>query len=182
MGLRNRNLYKGEKCFFVTTTCIHWINFIEYSKSYEILENSLNYVSEKYKASILAYVIMPNHMHAVVYFNEDNRLSDLMRDFKKFTSTMVRKGIDNLQFENLLERLRSNKKGRAFQVWMQRFDDLCLFNKNLVEQKIEYIHCNPLQEKWNLARCPEQYRYSSASFYQQGIQRNCRVTDYRSHF
>lgn len=182
MGLRNRHLYKEEKCFFVTTTCINWINLIEYSQCYQVLENSLNFVSEKYKASILAYVIMPNHLHLVVYFKEENKLSNFMRDFKKFTSTMIRKGIDKPCFSLLLSKLRTKKNNRAFQVWMDRFDDVYLNDKQLLERKIDYINLNPLQGKWSLVKQPSDYLYSSAAYYELGIQRNCIVSDYRNYF
>jgi putative transposase len=43
-----------------------------------------------------------------------------------------------------------------------------LFSPEVLEQKLNYIHLNPLQEKWNLVRRPEDYLYSSASFYELG--------------
>ncbi len=36
-------------------------------------------------------------------------------------------------------------------------------------QKLNYIHNNPVQEKWQLALCPEEYEFSSAKFYETGI-------------
>jgi hypothetical protein len=35
-------------------------------------------------------------------------------------------------------------------------------------QKLGYIHDNPLQQKWQLADLPENYKYSSARFYETG--------------
>ncbi|WP_255478614.1 hypothetical protein [Rufibacter sp. XAAS-G3-1] len=35
----------------------------------------------------------------------------------------------------------------------------------MTEQKLDYIHQNPAQEKWKLAELPEDYYYSSARFY-----------------
>jgi hypothetical protein len=37
-----------------------------------------------------------------------------------------------------------------------------------LEQKLEYIHFNPLQERWNLVKSPEDYYWSSARFYEEG--------------
>lgn len=42
-------------------------------------------------------------------------------------------------------------------------------NEQTLLQKLDYIHRNPMQEKWNLAATPEEYRYSSAKFYMSGI-------------
>jgi len=38
----------------------------------------------------------------------------------------------------------------------------------VVEQKINYIHTNPVLPKWNLVNEPQDYRYSSAGFYYKG--------------
>ncbi|MBX9853783.1 MAG: hypothetical protein K2X86_18720 [Cytophagaceae bacterium] len=39
-------------------------------------------------------------------------------------------------------------------------------SREKVEQKLDYIHLNPLGERWNLARHPEDYYWSSARFYE----------------
>lgn len=51
-----------------------------------------------------------------------------------------------------------------------------------VEQKIDYIHNNPLQDHWNLATSPEEYKWSSAKFYEEGIDEFDFLTDYREVF
>ncbi len=52
----------------------------------------------------------------------------------------------------------------------------------MAEEKLNYIHRNPLQEKWNLATKPEEYFYSSANFYLTGIDEFGMLTDYRKYF
>ncbi|MBS1525632.1 MAG: hypothetical protein JST19_08280 [Bacteroidetes bacterium] len=44
-----------------------------------------------------------------------------------------------------------------------------LWNLPVFTQKLDYIHNNPLQERWRLADLPENYKYSSARFYERGI-------------
>jgi hypothetical protein len=51
-----------------------------------------------------------------------------------------------------------------------------------MEQKLEYIHTNPLQAHWNLVTKPEDWIHSSASFYEIGKQPKVVVTDYREYF
>lgn len=51
-----------------------------------------------------------------------------------------------------------------------------------MEQKLEYIHLNPLQEQWNLASRPEAYKWSSAKFYESGFDEFAISTDYREKF
>ncbi len=82
----------------------------------------------------------------------------------------------------VLESLRIKETGRVFKAWQDRFDDVYLSNKRFLEEKLDYIHLNPLQTHWNLAKLPEEYPYSSAVFYETGKQSKIEVTDYREYF
>lgn len=53
-----------------------------------------------------------------------------------------------------------------------------LYARKVIEQKLDYIHNNPLQEKWNLAKRPEEYTYSSAEYYEIGIDKRNILTHY----
>jgi putative transposase len=44
-----------------------------------------------------------------------------------------------------------------------------LYSRPIISQKIDYVHNNPVSGKWNLAATPEEYRFSSAAFYQSGV-------------
>jgi len=55
---------------------------------------------------------------------------------------------------DLLEKLRVPEKKQVFKVWQDRFDDVYLVNKKLLETKLDYIHMNPLREHWNLVSAP----------------------------
>ena len=182
MGLRNRDLFKFETCFFVTTTCIQFKPLISLSDSYRIIESSLSFVNDKYKADTLAYVIMPNHLHFIAYFKEKNELSNYMRDMKKFTSVQIRMKFEAMAKFDIVKQLRNNSKGRTFQTWMERFDDVYLYNKMTIETKIDYIHKNPLRQHWSLVQLPEEYIYSSAMYYEKGKQPGLKITDYREYF
>ncbi|MBC7486586.1 MAG: transposase [Cytophagaceae bacterium] len=153
MGLRNRHQYEEHFSFFVTTTCYNWMPFIQQSNTFSIIENTLQFVSEKFHTKILAYVIMPNHIHLILHFTKTNHLSAFMRDFKKFTSVEIKKRLN---------------KNISPKIWMDRFDDVYIRDKSHLEVKLAYIHHNPLQEKWNLSSTPEKYLFSSASYYYLG--------------
>ena len=128
------------------------------------------------------YIIMPNHIHLVVYFRVENKLSDYMRDFKKFTSTKIRQLIEETGNKELLKSIRHRDPKRAFKVWQDRFDDVYIGSKNVLETKLDYIHLNPLQEQWGLVTRPEDYEFSSARFYETGVQTGLSVVDYRQFF
>jgi len=182
MGLRDRHKYLDEHCFFVTTTCNKWKPLLQLPNAFALIEDSLTFVNEKYQAANLGHVLMPNHIHLIIYFRDSNKLSDYMRDFKKFTSTKIRKIVEETGSEELLHSLRRRDRRRVFQVWQDRFDDVHLNSKSLLEKKLEYIHLNPLQEHWSLVTQPESYEFSSARFYETGVQTGLKVMDYREFF
>ena len=58
---------------------------------------------------------------------------------------------------------------RDYQVWERKSLSTDLFTKEVFLQKLNYIHNNPVQQKWKLAQLPEEYNFSSAKFYETGI-------------
>jgi hypothetical protein len=52
-----------------------------------------------------------------------------------------------------------------YQIWERNPLSIYCFSNAVTEQKLNYIHQNPLQQKWRLAEIPEAYKYSSARFY-----------------
>ncbi len=87
-----------------------------------------------------------------------------MRDLKKFCAFEIRKYLESSK-NSMLNLIRIENDKQVFKVWEDRFDDVWIGNKELLEIKLEYIHQNPLQSHWNLSEYPENYRYSSAAFY-----------------
>ena len=90
---------------------------------------------------------------------------------------MIRKEVMSNSPE-LLERLRINDNKQVFKIWIDRYDETYLITRAILETKLDYIHTNPLQEKWSLVKSPEDYDYSSARFYETGIQTEIEVVHY----
>jgi putative transposase len=56
-----------------------------------------------------------------------------------------------------------------YHFWQRNSLPFVLNNEETFIQKLNYIHNNPLQERWGLAETPEKYHYSSAKFYTTGV-------------
>ena len=78
----------------------------------------------------------------------------------------------------LLERFKVNRNSRDHQFWQRNALPVFMYNRKILEQKLNYIHMNPLQERWNLVTDPNDYFYSSCSFYEQGDNRFDWLTHY----
>ncbi len=162
MGLRGRTNLKDFHLSFVTTTCHKFIPLIEPVPVKKILLDSLNFCNKKYEASIVAYALMPEHIHLLLYFHEETKLIEYMRDFKKYTSTFIRKYWDEEQPE-ILERIRYENDGQTFKVWMDRFDDVILYTSKVCYTKLNYVNNNPKER--GLCVNSLDYEFSSARFY-----------------
>lgn len=80
----------------------------------------------------------------------------------KYTSQMMLKELRN-NYTQVLELFKVNAKDRKYQVWERNALSVSLFNRKVFLQKLDYIHNNPVRA--GLCLVPEDYKYSSASFY-----------------
>ena len=85
--------------------------------------------------------------------------------FNKFTAHEIIKDLKH-KCPKLLQHFEDNDKERDYRVWQRDALAVLMDSKEKVEQKIEYIHNNPLGEKWGLAQIPGEYYWSSAGYYE----------------
>jgi putative transposase len=116
----------------------------------------------------MGYVIMPNHIHLIWRIEEGHKKQDVQRDFLKFTSQQIKFNLIKID-SSLLDDILVNDIDRKYQVWERNPFWFNLDNSKTLLQKLNYIHNNPLKEKWLLADEARNYKYSSASFYETGI-------------
>ncbi|QDK81206.1 hypothetical protein EXU85_22385 [Spirosoma sp. KCTC 42546] len=178
MGLRNRTLLTEERCFFITTTCYQHLPLLFDATCFTILFDSFRFYNEKYKAKLLAYVLMNNHIHFIIFFQAETRLIEYMRDFKKFTSLKLREYIQAQQAKQLPHIVFEHRSQR-FKIWEDRYDDVYLYSRDVCETKIGYIHTNPVRA--GLVTNPVDYPYSSAAFYE-GKRGKSQLMHYRDVF
>jgi putative transposase len=171
MGRRGRSLAGDQGyVFFITSTVMNFDRVFACSEDYyRILLDSLKHVIVEHHATLLAFAFMPSHIHLVLTMPLGEQISDLMRDFKKFTSTKIRQQLEADRQTEWLERLRrhaAGKRGQVFKLWMDRFDDVVIKTEDALQTKIEYIHWNPVRA--GLVANPDDWEYSSARNYIHG--------------
>lgn len=112
---------------------------------------------------------MPNHLHMIVKAQEDKDLSDIIRDFKKFTSKKVIQTIQQINESRdwMLDKFqfaaKINAKSDKYKFWQDGFHPILLESDYFINQKLDYIHQNPV--KSGLVFQEEHYVYSSAINY-----------------
>ena len=93
MGFEHR-IKDQSGLYFITCTVHQWVDIFTRETYIEILLDSLRFCQNQKGLKIYAWVVMTNHIHLIVRSNQNN-LSDIIRDFKKYTSTTIYKAIEN---------------------------------------------------------------------------------------
>jgi len=101
--------------------------------------------------------------------------------FNKYTSHTILKDL-KANHSNVLPHFKVDDPERSHRIWQRDPLAILMDNQKKVEQKIIYMHNNPLHERWNLVDCPESYRWSSAGFYETGVDEFGILTHYMDRF
>jgi len=149
---------------FLTATIVEWKPLLRQNKYKTVIIDSLKFLVENKRIFLYGFVIMPNHIHILWRIREEYKLNNVQRDFLKFTAQQIKFDMmDSGTFS--LDHYKKDKSDRKYQFWQRNSRNSRIFNRKVFEQKLHYIHLNPLQNKWRLAHQPEDYLYSSARFY-----------------
>jgi REP element-mobilizing transposase RayT len=133
-------------------------------KYFNILTETVKYYKQNKKLKVHAYVILDNHFHMIVS-GED--LSQTLSCIKSFTAKRIIEELCIDKKDWLLHQFKFSKllhkKESSYQVWQEGFHPQQILSDNMLQQKVDYIHMNPV--KRGLVAEPYYWRYSSASFY-----------------
>lgn len=163
---------------FVTITNLNWLPILKNDYHKDIIIEALRKRVDNQQLSIYAFVIMPNHIHLIWQLHDGIKKADFQRDLLKFTSRSIL-WFMRMNNDSLLPLLEVNAVDRKFQVWKRNSLSVDLYTEKVFIQKLNYIHLNPVREKWQLAELPEMYKYSSAGFYENGVDSFGILTHYK---
>ncbi len=156
-------MYAKEHAEFITVTCLEWKHILKEDRFKDIITASLSFLSNAKRISVYGFVIMSNHFHLIWQMIGDHKREEVQRDFLKYTGQQILKHLRNEKSE-LQKELLVQAKDRKYQVWERNSLGVPLWSSGVFNQKLEYIHYNPV--KAGLCKYPEDYRYSSARFYE----------------
>ena len=114
---------------------------------------------------LFAFVLMPSHLHAIT-LPENRKINELIRDFGSFTAHAILTQLKNEGQEELLDFFHKKRRDErsAYSVW-QDIQAVNIYSDKFLNQKLEYIHQNPVSKKWNLVKDRADYIYSTSGFY-----------------
>jgi len=163
MGRSRYRIVDPELPHFVTCTVLHWIPVFTRPATVDIILQSLRFLI-KDGLTVFAYVILENHLHLIVQSKDLNR--DMTR-FKSYTARQLIEYFSENNVRQILDQLafykKAHKGDRAFQFWQEGYHPEWIQNDEMMCQKIDYIHQNPVKRGY--VDEADHWRYSSARNY-----------------
>jgi putative transposase len=160
---RYRIVEEGH-AYFLTCTIVCWLPVFTRPETVQEVLDSWRFLQDRKRLVIYGYVILENHLHMIAS-GED--LAKEIGDFKSFTA---RKIIDHLEAKGaymLLEQLKwakaRHKTDRTYQMWQEGSHPVQIQGEEMMWQKLEYIHFNPVKRGY--VDDPTHWRYSNARNY-----------------
>ncbi len=168
---RNYKFHNPEGIYFVSFAVVEWLDVFTRNEYKNIVLKSLEYSRKEKGMEIFAWCIMTNHIHLIFRSIKGQKPELLLGDIKRYTSKAIVKAIkDNLKEsrkEWLLEQFKKagskSSNVNKYQFWRHDNKPIELWSNKVIDEKINYIHNNPVEE--GLVFKAEDYLYSSAIDY-----------------
>jgi len=163
-------IYDTSRPHFLTCTIVGWTPIFTRRETVQIVLDSWTFLQQQERLALYGYVILENHLHLIASADD---LPEQIADFKSYTARQI---IDLLEARNvrmILKHLEyykaKHKTDRTYQFWQEGSHPQEIQSDEMMRQKLEYIHNNPVVRGY--VDDPTHWRYSSARNYagQEGL-------------
>jgi putative transposase len=159
-------LYPIHWPHYFTATIQGWKQLLSNESFKTIIIESLTAMVKEKRVELNAFVVMNTHLHLIWQALPGHSPQSIQASFMKFTAHQMKQKLTT-EDQQLLEEFRVNKYDRTYQFWKRDSLSIELFTEKVFAQKLTYIHYNPVRAGY--CTYPEEYKYSSARFYELGI-------------
>lgn len=165
---REYKFHNPEGLYFVSFATLNWVDLFVRETYFTIMVESLKYCIENEGLLLYSWCIMPSHVHLIFSLQNDEP-GKILGNLKSYTSEALLKELSEGYSESRKEWITwmfkqagvNNGTTENIQVWQPESHPIELRNKNLIDQKIEYIHMNPVIA--GFVTEPHYWKYSSAT-------------------
>jgi len=154
---------RGDR-HFITFSCYQRRPLLETVRAKNRFVKILDQVRKRHEFLLLGYVVMPEHVHLLS--SEPKRMtpSRAMQILKQRVSRRMR-GRPKTSWQQLPLRFPGDESGLG-RFWQRRFYDFNVYTKKKIQEKLDYMHTNPVKRK--LVKHPTEWPWSSFSFCAKG--------------
>lgn len=160
-------VYEAEYPYFMTCTVVGWVSVFTRPEMFQVIYDSWKWFHDQQRLKFLAYVIMENHLHFIA---SGEQLAKDVGIFKSYTARKIIDWLKQRHVKTLLQHFEwekaAHKTDREYQVWQEGSHPQQIQSDEMMWQKIEYIHNNPVLRSY--VDDPLHWRHSSARNYGEG--------------
>ncbi|MCO6044090.1 transposase [Aeoliella sp. ICT_H6.2] len=153
-----RQIYDQEQhAQFVTFSCYHRRRLLDCEPLRDALIESLAEKITKYSGICSGYVIVPDHVHAIVWFEAKGELSRFMKSWRQSTSQELKRMLRGVapEYAKIIP--------PADLLWQPRYHPFNVYSQKKAEEKLDYMHKNPVTA--GLVERAVDWKWSSARHY-----------------
>ena len=159
--MAKRAIYDDElHAHYVTFSCYHRRRLLDDDRAKRVVLGVLNSQLASRKATCVGFVVMPDHVHAIVWFPIPGQLSVFMQQWKRLSSHHIAL-LTRKTFTHYAEKIGPNDP-----FWQAKYYPFNLYTEEKVREKLQYMHDNPVRA--GLVARPCDWAFSSARHYELG--------------
>ena len=167
MGKPNtfHSFHEEGHLYFITATICGWKNLFNNKDYAQIVLNSLDWMQKNKRIKLYAFVIMPSHIHAIILPLQAT-IGNSLQQFGSFTAHKILNQLRKDNFAELINYFHSQniQQEHNHRIW-QDIQAKNIYSSEFLEQKLDYIHNNPLLAGLVGEADRSKYLFSSACFY-----------------
>lgn len=169
---RKYKFWDNNKLYFISFATVNWVDLFIRNEYRDEMLNCWKFCQQNKGLQIFAWCIMPSHIHMIIGSSEE-KLADIVRDMKRYTSTKLKKAIEDNTQESRKEWIlwmftragKKNGNNNNWQLWQQHNKPIEINDKQTYASIVNYIHNNPIASGFVYEA--EDWVYSSAKGYAQ---------------
>ncbi len=156
--MSRRQIYDHDKhAQFITFSCYHRRRMLDCEPLRDAFLELFALKLTKYCGICSGYVVMPNHVHAIVWFEAPGKLSRFMKSWKQTSSQKLKKMLRGVAPHYASEIPPDDP------FWQPKYYPFNLYSQQKAEEKLDYMHQNPVTA--GLVERALDWKWSSARYY-----------------
>ena len=160
----------SKRLRFTAEATTHFVTFVVWKRTplfrdrrvANLLTETVRFYARRGDIVVHAYVIMPDHVHLLLTTADGISVGNVIGRIKSYLHHCIKErhqGPQELPSQFLDLSLHDK-------LWVPRFDDIVIRNREMGAKCLRYIHENPVKKM--LVQSSSKYQYSSAHFYETG--------------
>ncbi|GEM_PF-2048596 len=162
-----KNIDVGQGYYYITATFTRWLPLLRRQDIRAIVCAEIAGALADCHGSITAFVLMPDHLHLLVYLPREGVLHRFCMLWRGRSARRITALLEDHGDRGVLAVMAEHaRKGRRYAVWKERVRTLPITSRAKLNGMVNYIHANPVRK--HLADSPAEWPFSSYPFYERG--------------